>query len=486
MMNFLIFKCFSQNAKNFNRQLREIRLTPTDLPNPTRFDKFVLRKFRISWTLIQKLFREQRLYAVKSDGTKLTDPTSKIEISDRIFLPNDILQAKENNEVEKAKQLSNEERLEYISIFNKMKVLETDNFVVLDKYCNLAVQAGTNLRFSLDLIMRAMNQISAASKLSSNKSLDYLDEYKLCHRLDKPVSGLVVVAKNITFARQFSDQKERRASKIYLSLNSGVPKYVRELIKEEVIGNKNAKKFAQSFSGLINSNENADQFLIKIDNGMSFTHADTIKAIKSQNDNNELNEMIGKFSITHLLFYYDKQFQVFNLLESEEYTKDKRTQLINLLKNDLIEVYTINLYELITGKKHQIRKHMAKCFFTPIFNDERYLFSAGGSRLFSLFTDMFRPKLEDINANSDQNLFERLRINHPFYSIYLHSLQLKMDRFSDKEKILFLNDSYTLHNNKEAYIIRTKLPKNFETLLKEIGADDVLTFYNNNTYLNLV
>ena len=50
------------------------------------------------------------------------------------------------------------------------------------------------------------------------------------------------------------------------------------------------------------------------------------------------------------------------------------------------ECYSIVEYELVSGKKHQIRKHMTKCFFSPIFNDEEYMFDKESSpELYKLF-----------------------------------------------------------------------------------------------------
>ena len=171
-----------------------------------------------------------------------------------------------------------------------MRILETESFVVLNKYNNLPTQGGTAVKFSVDNILKYFNLELSSRK---NNVLTFTtDEYKIVHRLDKPVSGLIIVAKTINFAREFSkSNQENKSEKIYISLNSKLPKYIRELSIKNLLNFNNNETFLKSFSGLITSNENADKFIIKIDNGYYFTHSSILEESEKVNENiTEINE----------------------------------------------------------------------------------------------------------------------------------------------------------------------------------------------------
>jgi 23S rRNA-/tRNA-specific pseudouridylate synthase len=491
-MNFNLYKIlFKQfNSRRLTSYYKEIDISEYKSENSLRLDKFLLRNFKINWGVVQKLIRMKKIFVIRKEGNKVFDHTIKLEFTDKLYIPQQIIQEEELKTIDQVKNLDDNQKHEYKTLFNKMKVLESKNFVVLNKFNNLATQGGTKMKFSIDSILKVLNLELAAKKIKQNQQGPInLEEYRIAHRIDKPVSGLVVIAKNINFAREFSNyQQERKSEKIYISLNTGIPKYLREMIGKNLLNINNKNGFLRSFSGLISSNENADKFILKIDNGYYFTHGETLReeitGRNLENEENSIDEMMGKFSITHLIFF-DKKFKIFSLVDVDQYDYEKKQDLMKYLKNEKIECHYILLYELNTGKKHQIRKHLSKCFFTPIFNDDKYLFNGENSELYNIFISLFKPKQEEEMIDKD-NILDRYRLNCSFNSIYLHSLQLKFNKLIEGEKINFVSKYCTFQEKNDVYIVKTFLPKNFDKLLYHIQAQEIIKFYNSDIYLNLI
>jgi len=73
-----------------------------------------------------------------------------------------------------------------IKNFKDSIVFENDNFIVINKWCGISTQGGTNITISIDAIIKT---------ISTN--------YNLVHRLDKETSGLLIIAKNIKYTKIF-------------------------------------------------------------------------------------------------------------------------------------------------------------------------------------------------------------------------------------------------------------------------------------------
>lgn len=97
-------------------------------------------------------------------------------------------------------------------VFLKSLLLHRDDSVlVLNKPAGLAVQGGTGLRRHLDGMLAALR-------------FDNEDMPRLTHRLDKDVSGVLVLGRSAWAAAQLcSSFRERRVRKLYWALTLGVP-----------------------------------------------------------------------------------------------------------------------------------------------------------------------------------------------------------------------------------------------------------------------
>ena len=92
--------------------------------------------------------------------------------------------------------------------FKKSIIFQNSDFLVLYKWADIATQGGSKINISVDHIIKQINL-----------------NYRLVHRLDKDTSGLLLIAKNLTFAKYFSSLfKQKKITKYYIALCEGNPK----------------------------------------------------------------------------------------------------------------------------------------------------------------------------------------------------------------------------------------------------------------------
>ena len=92
--------------------------------------------------------------------------------------------------------------------FNKSIIFQNNNFLVINKWSDIATQGGSKVNVSIDHIIKNINP-----------------DYRLVHRLDKETSGLLLISKNLKYARYFSTLfKQHLIKKFYIALCEGSPK----------------------------------------------------------------------------------------------------------------------------------------------------------------------------------------------------------------------------------------------------------------------
>jgi len=93
-------------------------------------------------------------------------------------------------------------------MFNKSIIFQNNDFLVLNKWDEIATQGGSKINVSIDHIIKTINS-----------------NYRLVHRLDKETTGLLLIAKNLKYAKYFSTLfKQKNIKKFYIALCDGVPK----------------------------------------------------------------------------------------------------------------------------------------------------------------------------------------------------------------------------------------------------------------------
>tara|TARA_B100001057_G_scaffold86988_1_gene82915 strand:- start:247 stop:1161 length:915 start_codon:yes stop_codon:yes gene_type:complete len=92
--------------------------------------------------------------------------------------------------------------------FNKSIIFQNDDFLVINKWTEIATQGGSKVNVSIDHIIKNINS-----------------NYRLVHRLDKETSGLLLISKNLKYARYFSTLfKQKLITKFYIAICEGTPK----------------------------------------------------------------------------------------------------------------------------------------------------------------------------------------------------------------------------------------------------------------------
>ena len=130
---------------------------------------FIERNIRKKNILINGL-RTKANYIVKiNDSLKILNFHNKIYKSKIIFKKNI--------------NISNND----LANFNKSIIFQNNDFLVLNKWTEIATQGGSKINVSIDHIIKNINS-----------------NYRLVHRLDKETTGLLLIAKNLNYAKYLS------------------------------------------------------------------------------------------------------------------------------------------------------------------------------------------------------------------------------------------------------------------------------------------
>jgi 23S rRNA pseudouridine955/2504/2580 synthase len=159
-----------------------------------RLDKFLCKKFDISFGLAQKVIREKK---IKVNG-KRSDSAYKIAEEDQIEVFADLSSRFEKRSAKKP-QIT-EARFDK---FASYIIFEDENMVAIDKPSGLATQGGSGIEISVDDFVRSK-------------------KWQLVHRLDKDTSGILLIAKNSKAADFLTEKfKSKTIEKTYFALVNG-------------------------------------------------------------------------------------------------------------------------------------------------------------------------------------------------------------------------------------------------------------------------
>tara|TARA_Y100001954_G_scaffold212018_1_gene239413 strand:+ start:437 stop:1276 length:840 start_codon:yes stop_codon:yes gene_type:complete len=111
---------------------------------------------------------------------------------------------------------------EILEKFKRSIKFENNDFIVLNKWSQIATQGGSKINISIDHIIKNINS-----------------QYRLVHRLDKETSGLLLIAKNLNYAKKLSSLfKQKEITKYYIALCEGNPKNNNSQVKLEIKNKK--------------------------------------------------------------------------------------------------------------------------------------------------------------------------------------------------------------------------------------------------------
>jgi 23S rRNA pseudouridine955/2504/2580 synthase len=161
-----------------------------------RLDKYLCKKFDISFGLAQKVIREKK---IKVNGTRV-DAAYKTHEADQIEV---FTELNKRYATENKKPKVSAEKLKK---FSSWIIFQDENLIAINKPSGLATQGGSAIEISVD---------------------DFLSgtELQLVHRLDKDTSGILLIAKNAKAAEFLTDSfKNKTIKKTYLAMVRGIVK----------------------------------------------------------------------------------------------------------------------------------------------------------------------------------------------------------------------------------------------------------------------
>ena len=177
-----------------------------------RLDKYLKQKYTsLTQGFIQKNIRKKNILINNS----ITKANYLIKINDELKILNYHEKLYKNKIIFKKDTKISKETL---SEFKKSIIFENNDFIVLNKWSQIATQGGSKIKTSIDHIIKNINE-----------------QYRLVHRLDKETSGLLLIAKNLDYAKKLSFLfKQKEITKFYIALCEGNPKNNVSQVKLEI------------------------------------------------------------------------------------------------------------------------------------------------------------------------------------------------------------------------------------------------------------
>ena len=181
-----------------------------------RLDKYLKKIFTsLSQSFIEKNIRKKNILINNST----TKANYLVKINDELKILN-FHETLYKNKIIFKKNLKISK--EILDKFKRSIKFENNDFIVLNKWSQIATQGGSKINISIDHIIKNINS-----------------QYRLVHRLDKETSGLLLIAKNLNYAKKLSSLfKQKEITKYYIALCEGNPKNNNSQVKLEIKNKK--------------------------------------------------------------------------------------------------------------------------------------------------------------------------------------------------------------------------------------------------------
>ena len=182
----------------------------------TRLDRwFKLKIKNLPQSLIEKIIRLNKIKVNK----KRQKSSYRLQEGDIVEIHNiSNFKPRSSNKILKYKPSQKE-----LSNYNKIILENNENFIVINKPAGVAVQSGTrSLKNIIDIV----------------KESKYFNDQKpyIVHRLDKETSGVLIIAKNRSYAQLFTSLfRIRKIHKTYLALTFGKIQKAKNTLKDNLI-----------------------------------------------------------------------------------------------------------------------------------------------------------------------------------------------------------------------------------------------------------
>ena len=210
-----------------------------------RLDKYLKHKYTsLTQGFIEKNIRKKNILINNS----ITKAKYLVKLNDELKILNFHEELYKNKIIFKKNiKISNE----ILAIFKRSIIFENNDFIVLNKWSQIATQGGSKIITSIDHIIKNINT-----------------QYRLVHRLDKETSGLLLIAKNLNYAKKLSSLfKQKEIIKFYIALCEGNPKNNYSQVKLEIKNKKFKSENTLTNYKLINKNKSISLMLFNPQTG---------------------------------------------------------------------------------------------------------------------------------------------------------------------------------------------------------------------------
>ncbi len=393
------------------------------------FKVFLKRSLNISFPLAKTLIRKKEI--------KLIDKESQFSSNENLLnhvlrIGNEIILYNfEDKKIEDNSSLTNrkinmyqENKDELTKLLTSMKVYENDSFILLNKMSGISCQGGTKINFSLDEILKYCYSDNTIN--SNSQSNQFIP--KLVHRLDKSVNGLMLIGKTQNFLQSIGSAFQRKTDieKHYFLISQGFPSIFTTLIDNfRNAKHRNKTKILEEVYNLfyvplkIHSNEEFTEFVIILNNyiftSSNFQLTSLTKDISLEKIE-EIYPVCGEIMFDYIILQGKHIYSPDNI-------KDINIDLINSSSTSK-DNYTCLTYKLLTGRKHQIRKHMSTSLISPILLDENYFYNKSTSPLVNSLVMKVEEKEMKSSKDTYLSFLNKNKINTISSSIFLTSVRL--------------------------------------------------------------
>lgn len=182
-----------------------ITLPVRETDGECRLDRFLRRKFTtLTQGRIEQMIRKGQ---IRIDGTRAKKAGDRLSPGNELMVPQEIvIPEKKDDGIVRIRISAQDEQW-----VRDMVIHEDDDVIVLNKPAGIAVQGGTGQTKHLDKLMDIF-------------TTDENGRPKLCHRLDKDTSGVLIFGRNPAATAKLSKAfAGRKTTKIYWAICLGTP-----------------------------------------------------------------------------------------------------------------------------------------------------------------------------------------------------------------------------------------------------------------------
>ena len=278
-----------------------------------RLDRYLKNLYTsLTQSFIEKNIRKKNILI----NNRRTTSNYLVKFNDNLSILNFHYQLYKNRiTYKKNKKISKKDLIK----FNKSIIFQNNDFLVLNKWDEIATQGGSKINVSIDHIIKTINS-----------------NYRLVHRLDKETTGLLLIAKNLKYAKYFSTLfKQKYIKKFYIALCDGTPKNKTSQVNLSIL-NKNLKtENSVTNYKLLNTKNGISQLLYNPKTGKTHQLRIVSKNLGCPIIGDKKYNALSKLRKEKLMLHaYSLKFTIYN--KSVEYVADLPDHFITFIKkNDL-------------------------------------------------------------------------------------------------------------------------------------------------------